>query len=195
MAVSSGSIAFDQLAISAANMGEWMKQNEDTRGRIRRVVTGISVAAVVCGAALFGGAVPAQAYDTGTFRAWSHIESYGWTDWNGTKSLGLRLEAVRIYQKTDKTLCARAHVATIGWQGWQCTSTSNRQIDIGTTGRGVAIEAIQMYTPGRNLRLNAHIQNIGDVTAMSAGPGYIVQVGTTGRGLRMEEFSFSPYDW
>lgn len=140
-----------------------------------------------------GGMVPMQ--NTGTFKIWTHIQDYGWTTMAGSKGLGLRLEGIRIYQSGDKPMCLRVHVATIGWQAAKCTSTSNRQITVGTEGRSLAIEAVEAWTPGYNMGLTAHIQNIGDVTARSTKAGGHVTVGTTGRGLRMEAISFAPYNW
>lgn len=160
----------------------------------QKLVGALSVAALAL-SALVGVSSPAAATDVGTFRLWTHVQNYGWTDNAGTVSLGLRLEAVRIFQKTGNRFCGRAHVATIGWQPWQCTSSANRQITLGTEGRSLGIEAIEVYTPGYNFGLSGHVQNIGDVSSRSSCAGCKATIGTTGRGLRLESFGFAPYNW
>ena len=70
---------------------------------------------------------------------------------------------------------AVGHVQNIGWQ-----APSN--VEIGTTGRSLRLEAIQVQ--GRNAKVwcQAHVQNIGWMEPVSDG-----QVcGTTGRSLRLE---------
>ncbi len=66
-------------------------------------------------------------------------------------------------------------------------------ITIGTTGRGLAIEAIEVWRPGNTYAIAArvHIQNIGDKgVSVSKGIGGFT-VGTTGQGLRLEWFELS----
>ena len=177
------------------------KSTTPTGSRRRRL--GSVVVALAVSAGAFFGAPAAHAeepeiqpfYDTGVFTVWTHIQNMGWTDLSGSVSQSLRLEAIRVYQKGDRRFCARVHVATIGWQASQCTSTSNRQITLGTTGRNLAIEAVEVWTPGYNFKVSAHVQNIGWMERTTAYAGQHVTIGTTGRGLRMEAFSFAPYNW
>ena len=66
-------------------------------------------------------------------------------------------------------------------------------IVVGTTGRGLAIQAVDVSRPSNSygVAVRAHIQNIGDQNiSVSKGIGGFT-VGTTGRGLQMELFSLS----
>ena len=90
-------------------------------------------------------------------------------------------------------ICLKAHVSSIGWQGGQCTSGRGTSITIGTTGRGLALEAIEVWRPGNTYSVGAwvHIQSIGDDgVSVSKGIGGFT-VGTTGRGLRLERFELA----
>jgi len=81
----------------------------------------------------------------------------------------------------DQTLTYQAHVANVGWQ-----PTVGESLAAGTTGRGLAMEALivdlvdQNY-PG-NITFNAHVSNIGWQGWKANGQ----MVGTTGRSLQIE---------
>ena len=158
--------------------------------RMRVAAIAVAAAAVLGGVAV---AAPAQAYNSGPgpdFQVSTHVQGIGWTSAAGTKGQGLRLEAVKVTQLQSKVICLKAHVSSIGWQAGQCTNGRGTSITIGTTGRGLAIEAIEVWRPGNSYGVTAtvHIQNIGDrTTGVSKGVGGFT-VGTTGQGLRLEWF-------
>ena len=161
--------------------------------RMRLAAAAVAALAVLGTVAV---AAPAQAYDSGPgpdFRVTTHVQGIGWTSQPGTKGQGLRLEAVKVVQLQNKVVCLKAHVSSIGWQGDQCTSGKGTSITIGTTGQGLAIEAIEVWRPGNTYAIAArvHIQNIGD-KGVSVGKGIGgFTVGTTGQGLRLEWFELS----
>lgn len=133
-----------------------------------------------------------------------HVQNYGWLDWAsngadaGSTGLGFRLEALRI-KLVEKggpapgstarpsvkkaTVSSSAHVQNVGWQSWNDAGSV-----VGTTGRGLAIEALQMKlasdVPG-GISYRLHVQDIGwqDWSADGA------TAGTTGRSLRAEAVS------
>jgi uncharacterized protein YjdB len=163
------------------------KQKTIRSGR-RRLASAVAVLTLSVGA-LIGSAPASMAYDAGEFHVYTHVQNVGWTSNSGTVGQGLRLEAIRVYQVNYRQFCGRAHVATLGWQAVQCTSTSNRQITLGTEGRGLAIEAVELWTPGYNFGVVAHVQNIGWIQKATSYAGQHVTIGTTGQGLRMEAFA------
>lgn len=67
---------------------------------------------------------------------------------------------------------AVGHVQNVGWQ-----DPSN--VEIGTTGQSLRLEAIQLVDPVANIR--GHVQNLGWLGWTDAGV-----VGTTGQSLRLE---------
>lgn len=87
----------------------------------------------------------------------------------------------------------RAHVANIGWQSAKCTNGNGTTVVVGTTGRSLAIEAVEVWIPTRGLTVDAHIKNIGDQRVTRTTKGAHVTVGTTGRGLQMEWFWLAPH--
>jgi len=138
-------------------------------------------------------AAPAQAYSTNDFSVRTHIQNIGWSSLPGTRGQSLRVEAIQVTQLRSKVICLNAHVASIGWQTRQCTSGPGTTIAVGTTGRALAIEAVEVTRPGNSYGVGAlaHIQSIGDrYTGVSAGVGGFI-AGTTGRGLRLEWFELS----
>ncbi|MCL1872142.1 MAG: hypothetical protein FWF90_17265 [Promicromonosporaceae bacterium] len=139
-----------------------------------------------------------------------HVSGIGWMGWGedggpaGTEGLGDQVEAldVRLLPKGDPVppstasrgqyvggrppdvsswISNRAHVQSIGWQPWTAGGTT-----IGTTGRGLRMEAVQFqigdadYTGG--ITASAHVQTLGWMAPVAAGG----IVGTTGKGLRLE---------
>jgi len=151
------------------------------------VLTALSVAVV---------ATPAQAYYTNSqrdFEVSTHIQNVGWSSSQGTQGQALRIEAIKVTQLQGKVICLNAHVSAIGWQQRQCTSGRGTTIAVGTTGRGLAIEAIEVTRPGNSYAVGAtvHIQNIGNrSTGVGAGIGGFT-LGTTGQNLRLEWFELN----
>ncbi|MFJ2619617.1 hypothetical protein [Glutamicibacter sp. NPDC087344] len=140
-------------------------------------------------------AVPSQAYSTSfdLFSVSTHIQGKGWITGPGTKSQGLRLEAIKVVQNKSDRICLRAHVSNVGWQGTKCTTGKGTSITVGTTGRSLAIEAVETWIPTRGLTVTAHIKNIGDQRVTRSTKGGHVTVGTTGRALQMEWFYIQPH--
>ena len=85
------------------------------------------------------------------------------------------------------TLKAQVHVQNIGWQGWK-SATSNAdktgEIIVGTEGRSLRLEAIQIQFEGISGSINyqVHIQDIGWQDAKVKG----VIAGTSGQSRRLE---------
>jgi uncharacterized protein YjdB len=158
--------------------------------RMRGAAVAVAVLSVLGVGAI---AAPAQAYYSNSqrdFQVSTHVQNVGWTSTPGTRGQGLRIEAIKVTQLQSKVICLNAHVATIGWQSRQCTSGKGTSITVGTTGRSLAIEAVEVTRPGNSYGVGVlvHIQNIGDrMTSVSKGIG-VFTVGTTGRGLRLEWF-------
>ena len=90
------------------------------------------------------------------------------------------------YAPEMPVLTSAGHSAQIGWQP---VGTSGQFI--GTTGRGLALEALSLGLAGGatagQIQSRGHVQNIG-WTPWTTGDGTI---GTTGRGLRLEAVSFA----
>ena len=116
------------------------------------------------------------------------MQNIGWMSGSGTTGLGLRLEALTLTQNSaSQTICVRAHVATVGWMAAQCTSGQGTSITVGTTGRALAMEALEVWSPGYDVWATAHVQNVGwQSQARSSTVGAHIVIGTTGRALRME---------
>lgn len=168
-----------------------------TRGLAGWRAVGAAIAVSVLTAAGLGvGAASSQAYSTSfdLFEIRTHIQNHGWITGPGTQGQSLRLEAISATQRqSSDRLCLRAHVANVGWQSAKCTSGKGTTITVGTTGRNLAIEAVEVWIPTRGLTVHAHIQNIGDQRVTRTTKGAHVTVGTTGRGLQMEWFYLSPH--
>ncbi len=98
----------------------------------------------------------------------AHVQNIGWQGavtsggTAGTTGRSLRVEALNIGMKNQKTSGAvkgNAHVQNIGWQGWRSGS-------IGTSGRGLRLEAIQLKLEGNlaskyDIYYRVHAQNFG----------------------------------
>lgn len=143
----------------------------------------------------------AQRYDV-YYRA--HVQGYGWLDWAangavaGTTGLGFRLEAVSILlvakgssapggtaRPSVSAVSAQysAHVQKIGWQSWAKSGSV-----AGTTGRSLAVEALQMKLNSNiagGITYRLHVQGQGWQNWVSDG----ATAGTTGRSLRAEAVS------
>lgn len=132
-----------------------------------------------------------------------HVQNYGWLGWAkdgelaGTEGYSLRCEAIeiKIVSKSDKltsdktpafhrslpSITYRCHIQNIGWQAY----SSNYSL-IGTTGRGLRLEALQMSIGNTSFKgsieYSTHIQNIGWQAFKKDGN----ISGTQGNSLRVE---------
>ena len=135
----------------------------------------------------------AARYDV-SYRA--HVQGIGWMSWTrnggvaGTSGQGLQIEALQI-RLLDKpstppppdvtTMTYQAHVQGIGWM----PEVSAGAI-AGTTGRGLAMQALQATATSTNytggLEYRSHVQAIG----WQGWTDSSTYTGTVGRGLQME---------
>lgn len=98
------------------------------------------------------------------------------------------MEALRFSANTFiENFKARAHVQNIGWLPYV-----NFGEVVGTEGRGLRLEAIQINVPttyATNVYYRVHVQNIGWMPYVRNNE----IAGTTGRGLRVEAFQMHMY--
>ena len=142
--------------------------------------------------AIGASALPAQAGPS----VETHIQNIGWTSWVGSTGQGWNLEAVRIYQINANVRCGRAHVAELGWLTSRCTTGVGTSITLGTTGQNRALEALELWVPGKNFAARAHVRNIGwQAQQTTQYAGQHLTIGTTGRGLAMEAAEIAFYGW
>ncbi len=109
----------------------------------------------------------------------------------GTTGRSLRLESLELgFTEPDKPeyggIMVNAHVAHIGWQGYK-TAPCGSTVTVGTTGRGLAIEAIQLKLYGKiaekySIRYKVHSAYIG--WGPKCADGQVA--GTVGQGRRAE---------
>lgn len=120
----------------------------------------------------------------------AHVQNIGWmanvSDGNvaGTTGQSLRVEALRLSVASTGVsggIQWRGHVQDVGWQAFTSSST------IGTTGRGLRLEAFEIRLTGElanryAIHYRAHVQDIGWQAWVSDGR----TAGTTGLGKRVE---------
>ena len=133
-----------------------------------------------------------------------HSADFGWSGWAkdgasaGSQGYGKDAQAVEVVltakdasapgstaapfrDKADEplTLSVQGHVHNVGWQGWSSDTA-------GTTGRSLALEALQVKTEGGNLsgevETSAHVENVGWMGYVGVG----ATSGTTGRDLAIQ---------
>lgn len=128
------------------------------------------------------------------FTVKTHVQKLGWISGGGTTGSGLRIEALKVTQtQSTERLCLRAHVAKIGWMKTQCTSGKGTTITVGTTGRSLALQALEVSSPNKAVSARAHVQSIGwQSMRTTSGAGKKTTIGTTGRGLRLEFVQLKP---
>ncbi len=135
-----------------------------------------------------------------------HVQNIGWMGWAcdgelaGTAGMSLRMESVEVRlvadgeaapQKgeayRDEGIIPSAHVQDVGWQ----SIPSGKRVMLGTTGRGLRVEALTLNRPSADLSgdivYEAHVQNIGWQGTRKNGQ----VAGTSGRGLRIEAIRIS----
>ena len=136
----------------------------------------------------------------------AHVQNIGWMGWAkdgelaGTAGLGLRMECVEIRLVRegeqapqggeafrDEGLSTSAHVQNIGWTN----TNSGKNVTLGTTGRGLRVEAFRINRPSSDVSgdvvYQAHVQNIGWQGVVRNGQ----VAGTTGRSYRVEAVRLS----
>lgn len=109
----------------------------------------------------------------------------------GTTGRSLRLESLKLgFTAPDKPeyggIMVNAHVSNIGWQGFK-TAPCGSTVTVGTTGRGLAIEAIQIKLYGKlaqkySIKYKVHSAYIG--WGPTCVDGQVA--GTVGEGRRAE---------
>ncbi|MCX4586280.1 hypothetical protein [Streptomyces sp. NBC_01481] len=118
----------------------------------------------------------------------AHVQNQGWqgTKCNGavagTTGQALNLEALTIASSGTGGLCARAHVRNVGWQSWACAEDGTAVV-IGTTGRNLPIEALELQVGTGTIAAQAHLRDVGWQRAVAA---QYIQVGTVGQARAME---------
>jgi uncharacterized protein YjdB len=121
----------------------------------------------------------------------AHVENIAWQpqvcdgDIAGTIGQSLRLEALEIVAQGAGTVCAAAHVEGIGWMNTRCVGDGGTVV-VGTTGRGLRMEALRLSVSSGAPCVNAHVEGIG---WQGYRCGNAVEVGTTGESRRMEAIS------
>jgi hypothetical protein len=129
------------------------------------------------------GATPMLRYQT-------HLQDIGWQrkvntgQVSGTIGQARRMESLTLETPESAAIAnieASAHVENIGWTGWRTAS------DIGTTGRGLRMEAIKFHLTGAlaaqyDISYRAHVQDIGWQRWVSNG----TTAGTSGQAKRIE---------
>ncbi len=110
----------------------------------------------------------------------------------GTTGKGLRLEGFWIDLTGDVPANAgiryQVHVQNVGWQD----AVGNGDF-AGTKGRGLRIEAIKITLenlPDFDVYYRGHVQNVGNIPQIDGNWGWVKngeELGTTGKGLRLEE--------
>lgn len=162
-----------------------------------RLIAFLAAALAASSAAIFS---PADAVESTALVSYSaHIQGIGWQapdredgETAGTTGEARRLEALRIGVAGGATMRARAHVQKVGWQEWDTTPS-----EIGTTGRGLRLEAFQIefldkgqFYSDYDVEYRAHVQGIGWQPWVRNG----AIAGTTGKALRVEavEIRLSP---
>lgn len=130
-----------------------------------------------------------------------HSAEVGWLGWakNGESagtegySYGVQALQVKLVEKNGKApgstsdtfraprLAYRVHSADIGWQSFVGEGST-----AGTTGRGLAVQALEAYFPGGegSVKVEAHVQDLGWVDPVTTS--LTKYAGTVGKSKRME---------
>jgi hypothetical protein len=117
----------------------------------------------------------------------SHVAQRGWITGGGTTGQGLGLEALAVRQQAGKVICLQAHVQNIGWMTPVCTQGSGTEATVGTTGRGLRMEALRVWSPDNRVSGRGHVSNIGwQARMVSSAPGAQISIGTTGQSRQLE---------
>ena len=143
----------------------------------------------------------AQEYDI-IYRA--HVQGIGWQPWfkngniAGTVGQGRRVEAMEIKLvkklsgKESALLSGDSHVQNIGWKSdGQITFGAGNSLMLGTTGRGLRMEAMRLSVKSNRIKgsiaVQAHVQNVGWQSAVGSGG----IAGSEGQSLRIEAVRLS----
>ncbi|MGW8763456.1 hypothetical protein ACWGN5_13245 [Streptomyces sp. NPDC055815] len=123
----------------------------------------------------------------------AHVQGVGWQgavcdgSVAGTTGQARNLEALTIATGGTGGLCARAHVRNVGWQSWSCAADGTA-VAIGTTGRNLPIEAVEIQIGTGEVWGNAHVAGVGWQGGVSS---WYIQVGTTGQARAMEAIALA----
>lgn len=115
----------------------------------------------------------------------AHIQDIGWTEWQdagtveGTVGEGKRIEAVKFKTNNELDIQYRVHCENIGWTEWK-----KPEEIAGTTGQSLRLEAIEIKS-NKILEAQEHIEQVG---WMPVSTGNEINIGTVGKGLRLEAF-------
>ncbi|MCB5168424.1 hypothetical protein LG634_26820 [Streptomyces bambusae] len=132
-----------------------------------------------------------------TLRYQAHLQNIGWQPGTaadgagvGTTGQSRPVEALRLSATGTGGLWARAHVQNIGWQPW-VRIPDGGTAEVGTTGRALRLEALELRTDRGTLAGRAHVQNVG---WQPRTRGQAITLGTTGRSLAIEALSLTACD-
>ncbi|MFJ3977806.1 hypothetical protein [Streptomyces sp. NPDC090021] len=127
----------------------------------------------------------------------AHLAGTGWqpsagADGSGVGTVGQSrpIEALRLSPTGIGDLWARAHVRDLGWQPWT-RIPDGATGEVGTTGRALRLEAIELWSGIGTLAGRAHVQAVGWQPRVR---GARIHLGTTGRSLALEALSLTPCD-
>ncbi|HRA45303.1 MAG TPA: CotH kinase family protein, partial [Phycicoccus sp.] len=127
--------------------------------------------------------------DVPLVRYQGHAQSFGWLPKVNNGQIGGTVNAAKWLEAVNFTVSgasvsggiqANGHVASIGWQGWNSST-------FGTTGRGLALEAVQLRLTGDlaakyDVSYRAHVRNVGWQPWVTNG----ATAGTTGQAKPIE---------
>ncbi|MBR2681960.1 MAG: Ig domain-containing protein, partial [Atopobiaceae bacterium] len=149
---------------------------------------------------------------SGSIEYRAHVQNIGWQDWTangkiaGTTNRALRIEALMVRLTGELAeqydVYYQTHVQNLGWMALASNGEAS-----GSAGRSLRVEGVRVWlvkkgsaAPSASCDTNkpfsgllglsseVHVQNLGWI---SGGKSSGV-VGTTGKGLRLEAFRFSP---
>ncbi|MFE9565971.1 hypothetical protein ACFYM0_33240 [Streptomyces sp. NPDC006487] len=132
-----------------------------------------------------------------TIRYQAHLRDIGWLPTTGADGSGVGTtgqsrptEALRISPTGTGGLWVRAHVQGLGWQPW-VRIPDGGTAEVGTTGRGLRLEALDVRIERGTVAGRAHVQGI-DWQPRTRGTE--IHLGTTGRSLAIEALGLSACD-
>ncbi|MFI8105878.1 hypothetical protein [Streptomyces sp. NPDC086023] len=124
----------------------------------------------------------------------AHVADIGWQGFKGsngteagTTGMSKSIEALRLSMRGAGDLWIRAHVQNLGWQPWQHV-TDGQQAEVGTVGRSLRLEAVEIRVGAGGIAGRGHVQNVGWMAPVA---GTTIALGTTGRSLRLEALSLN----
>ncbi|MFJ5546136.1 hypothetical protein [Streptomyces sp. NPDC093225] len=132
-----------------------------------------------------------------TVRYQAHLRDVGWQAVTGADGAGVGtvgqsrpVEALRLSATGTGGLWVRAHVQNVGWQPW-VRIPDGGTAEVGTTGRALRLEALEVRTDRGTLTGRAHVQGLG---WQPRTRGQEIHLGTTGRSLAVEALALAACD-